>query len=100
MTKSARHIAIIAILLSTLSGLASAQKRANTPTTQANLHIQVNVVQVVMTEQNSTPTPQTAVSYSISALQPRTNVTKEMRQMQTPKGKNPRMVETTTIVVE
>ena len=65
MTKSVRNVAIIAILLSTLSGLASAQGRANTSTTQANLHIQVNVVQVVTTDQDSKATPETAVSYSI-----------------------------------
>jgi hypothetical protein len=100
MTKSAQHIAIIAILLSTLSGLASAQKRANTSTTQANLHIQVNVVEVVMTDQSPKATLQAAVNYSISAIQPRTSVTKEIRQMQTAEGKSTRNVETTTIVVE
>jgi hypothetical protein len=100
MTKSARHVAIIAILLSTLTGLASAQRRANTSTTPANLNIRVNVVQVVMTDQNPKATPQRAISYSISTVQPRTSVTKEIRQMQTADGKSSRMVETTTIVVE
>lgn len=100
MTKSARHVAVIAILLSTLSGPASAQARANSSTTQANLHIQVNVVQVVMTDQNPKATPETAVSYSIPTIQPRLSVTKEIRQVKATHGKNPRMVETTTIVLE
>jgi hypothetical protein len=100
MTKSARHVAVIAILLSTLSGPASAQGRANSSTTQANLHIQVNVVQVVMTDQNPKATPETAVSYSIPTIQPRLSVTKEIRQVKATHGKNPRMVETTTIVLE
>jgi hypothetical protein len=100
MTKLARHVAITAILLSTLSGIASAQGRANTSTSQANLHIQVNVVQVVTTEQNPKVTPETAISYSIPTIQPHMIVTKELRLMQTTHGKSSRMVETTTIVVE
>jgi hypothetical protein len=100
MTKSVRNVAIVAILLSTLSGLASAQGRANTSTTQANLHIQVNVVQVVTTDQDSKATPETAVSYSIPTVPPRMSVTREIRQMKATHGKNPSIVETTTIVVE
>jgi hypothetical protein len=100
MTQSARHVAIIAILLSTLSGLASAQNRTNTSTASANLHIQVNVVQVVMTDQNPKATPEAAVSYSIPTIQPRMSVTKEIRKMQATDGKSSMMVETTTIVAE
>jgi hypothetical protein len=99
MIKLMRFIAAIAIVLSTLSGLASAQNRTNTSTTSANLHIQVNVVQVVMTEKNPKATPETAVSYSIPTIQPRMSVTKETRKMQATDGKSP-MVEITTIVAE
>ena len=100
MMKSVRHVAIIAILLSALSGLAAAQKGVNTRTTQANLRIQVTVVPVVMSEQNAKATPQKAVNYSILAGQPRMSVTKEIRQMQTSDGKKSGVVETTTIVAE
>lgn len=101
MTKSARHVAAIAIMLSTLSGLASAQGRGtNTGTTSANLHIQVNVVAVVMTNQNPTVTPEKAVNYSIPTTQSRMSVTKEIRKIQAPHDKSPRMVEITTIVAE
>jgi hypothetical protein len=99
MIKLMRFVAVIAIVLSTLSGLASAQNRTNTSTTSANLHIQVNVVQVVMTEKNPKATPETAVSYSIPTIQPRMSVTKETRKMQATDGKSP-MVEITTIVAE
>lgn len=100
MTKSARHVAIIAIVLSTLSGLASAQNRTNTRTASANLHIQVNVVQVVMTDQNPKATPETAVSYSIPTIQPRMSVTKEIRNIRSADGKSLTMVQMTTIVAE
>lgn len=101
MIKSMRFIALIAIVLSTLSGLASAQKGTNTRTASANLNIQVNVVEVVMTNQNLKTAPETAaVSYSIPTIQPRMSVTKEIQNMQTPDGKSFRMVETTTIVAE
>ena len=101
MTKSTRHVAIIAILLSTLSGLASAQGRANTSTTQANLNIRVNVVQVVMTDQNSKVTSgSAAISYSIPTNQPPMSVTKEIRNMRSKDGKSLKMVEMTTVVVE
>jgi hypothetical protein len=100
MIKLMRFVAVIAIVLSTLSGLASAQNRTNTRTASANLNIQVNVVQVVMTDQNPKATPEAAVSYSIPTVQPRMSVTKEIRKMQATDGKNPRMVEITTIVAE
>jgi hypothetical protein len=100
MIKLMRFVAVIAIVLSTLSGLASAQNRTNTRTASANLNIQVNVVQVVMTDQNPKATPEAAVSYSIPTIQPRMSVTKEIRKMQATDGKNPRMVEITTIVAE
>jgi hypothetical protein len=100
MTKSTRHVAIIAILLSTLSGLASAQGRANTSTTQANLNIRVNVVQVVMTDQNSKVTSGAAISYSIPTTQPSMSVTKEIRNMRSKDGKSLKTVEMTTVVVE
>lgn len=100
MIKLVRFVAAIAIALSTLSGLASAQSRANTRTTQANLHIQVNVVQVVMTQQNPKAAPETTVSYSIPMIQPRLSVTKEIHTMQSADGRSPMLVETTTIVPE
>jgi hypothetical protein len=100
MIKLMRFVAAIAIVLSTLSGLASAQNRTNTRTASANLHIQVNVVEVVMTDQNSKAKPETAVSYSIPAIQPRMSVTKNIRKMQATDGTSPRMVEITTIVAE
>ena len=67
--------------------------------TQANLQIRVNVVQVVMTEQNPTPAPQAAVSYSVSAVQPRTSVTKEIRNIKLTR-ETLKAVEITTVVVE
>jgi hypothetical protein len=100
MIKLARFAVIIAIVLNILSGLASAQSRANTSTTQANLHIQVNVVQVVMTIQNPKAALETTVSYSIPAAQPRMSVTKEIRKMQATEGNSLRMVEITTVVAE
>ena len=100
MIKLMRFVAVIAIVLSTLSGLASAQNRTNTRTASANLNIQVNVVQVVMTDQNPKATPEAAVSYSIPTVQPRMSVTKEIRKMQATDGKSPTMVEITTIVAE
>jgi hypothetical protein len=102
MTKSAQYVAVIAIVLSTLSGRSFAESRTNTSTANANLHIQVNVIQVVMTtpDQNPKATPETAISYSIPTVQPRMSVTKEIRKMQASDGKNPGMVETTTIVAE
>ena len=100
MIKLARFAVIIAIVLNMLSGLASAQSRANTSTTQANLHIQVNVVQVVMTIQNPKAALETTVIYSIPAVQPRMSVTKEIRKMQATEGNSLRMVEITTVVAE
>lgn len=100
MIKLMRFVAVIAIVLSTLSGLAFAQNRTNTSTTSANLHIQVNVVPIVMTDQSPKATSETAVSYSISTMQPRRSVTKEIRNMQATDGKSPRMLEITTIVAE
>ena len=101
MTKSARHVAIIGILLSTLTGLASAQRRANTSTTPANLNIRVNVVQVVMTDQNSKVTSGgAAISYSIPTNQPPMSITKEIRSVRSADGKRLTMVEMTTVVVE
>jgi hypothetical protein len=102
MTKSTRYVAIIAILLSTLSVLASAQGqgRANTSTTPANLRIRVNVVEVVMTDQNSKLTSGAAISYSIPTAQPRTSVTKEIRSVRSRDGKSLMLVEMTTVVVE
>jgi hypothetical protein len=100
MTKSTQYVAVIAIVLSALSGGAAAQNRTNTSTTSATLHIQVHVVQVVMTDHNPTATPETAVSYSIPTIRPRMNVTKETDKMQATDGKGPRMIEITTIVAE
>jgi hypothetical protein len=100
MIKLMRFVAVIAIVLSTLSGLASGQNRTNTSTTSANLHIQVNVVQVVMTDQNRKATPETGVSYSIPTIQPRMNVTKEIRKMQATGEKTLKTVEITTVVAE
>jgi hypothetical protein len=100
MIKLTRFVAVSAIMLSTLSGLASGQNRTNTSTTSANLHIQVNVVQVVMTNQNPKATSETAVSYSIPTVQPRTSVTKEIRKMKATKGNRLGMVEITTVVAE
>jgi hypothetical protein len=100
MIKLIRFVAGIAIVISTLSGLASGQNRTNTSTTSANLHIQVNVVQVVMTDQNPKATPETAVSYSIPTIQPRMNVTKEIRKMQATGEKTLKTVEITTVVAE
>jgi len=100
MIKLMRFVTVIAIVLSTLSGLASAQNRTNTRTASANLNIQVNVVQVVMTDQNPKATPETAVSYSIPTIQPLMSVTKEVRKMQAPDGKSLTMVQMTTIVAE
>ena len=101
MINSMRFMALIAIALSTLSGLASAQKGTNTRTASANLNIQVNVVEVVMTNQNLKTAPETAaVSYSIPTIQPRMSVTKATRKMQATDGKSSAMVEITTIVAE
>ena len=100
MIKVVRLIRAIVMVLSTFSGLASAQSRANTRTTQANLHIEVNVVQVVMTQQNPKVTPEATVSYSIPMIQPRLSVTKEIHTMQSADGRIPTLVETTTIVPE
>ena len=100
MIKLARFAAMIAIVISTLSGLASAQSRANTSTTQANLHIQVNVVQVIMTNQNPKAAPETTVSYSIPTIQPRMSITKESRQMQATEGNSVSIVEITTVIAE
>jgi hypothetical protein len=101
MTKSARHVGVITIMLSILSGLASAQsRRTNTSTTPANLHIQVYVVEVVMPNPNPKATPETAVSYSIPTTQPRMSVTKEIRKMQATDGKDSSVVEITTVVAE
>ena len=100
MIKLARFAVIISIVLNILSGLASAQSRANTSTAQANLHIQANVVQVVMTIQNPKAALETTVIYSIPAVQPRMSVTKEIRKMQATEGNSLRMVEITTVVAE
>jgi ABC-type Na+ transport system ATPase subunit NatA len=54
MTNSTRLVTVIATLLSALSGSAFAASRTDTSTTPANLRIQVNVVQVIMTN----PDPQ------------------------------------------
>jgi hypothetical protein len=100
MIKLMRFAAVTAIVFSTLSGLAFAQNRTNTRTASANLHIQVNVVQMVMTNQNPTATPETSVTYSILSTQPRMNVTKETRNMQATEDKTVKTVEITTVVTE
>jgi|SRR5947209_443997 len=100
MIKVVRLVPIIVMVLSTFSGLASAQSRTNTRTTPANLHIQVNVVQVVMTQQNPKATSEATVSYSIPTVRPRLSVTKETHKMQTTDGKSSTMVEITTTVPE
>jgi Tfp pilus assembly protein PilE len=101
MIKLMRFVAVIAIALSTLTGLAaSAQNRTNTKTASANLHIQVYVVEVVMSNQNPKATPETAVSYSIPTTQPRMSVTKEIRKMQATGDKTLKTVEITTVVAE
>lgn len=100
MTNAERFVAMIAIVISTFSGLASAQNRTNTSTTSAALHIRVNVVQVVMTDQNPKATREAAVSYSIPTLQPRMSVSKEIRSMQTTGQETFKTVEITTVVAE
>ncbi|HEY1939059.1 MAG TPA: hypothetical protein VGJ33_14090 [Candidatus Angelobacter sp.] len=92
--------AVVFASLGTLSGSAFAASRTNSSTTQANLHIQVNVVQVVMTNQNPKATPETAVSFSIPTVQPRISVSKEIHNMQTTGEKTLKMVEITTVVAE
>jgi hypothetical protein len=100
MTKSAQYVALIAIVVSTLSGQAFAESRTKGSTTHANLEIQVNVVQVVMTDRSPNATPEAAVSYFIPTVQPRMSVTREIRKMQATKGNKPGMVEITTVVAE
>jgi hypothetical protein len=101
MIKLMRVVAAVIVVLSALSGLASAQNRTAARTASANLHIQVNVVQIVMPNQNQNAAPETAaVIYSIPTIQPHMNVTKEIRKMQGTKGKPPTAVEITTIVAE
>jgi hypothetical protein len=97
------HIVTAAVIfasLGTLSRPAFAASRTDNGTTQANLHIQVNVVQVVMTNRNPKATPETAISYSIPTTQPPMSVTKEIRNMHSSDGKSLTMVEMTTVVVE
>ena len=96
------HIAattVVFALLVTLSGAAFAASRTDSSATQANLHIQVNVVQVVMNNQNPKATPETAVSYSIPTVQPRMSVSKEIHNMQAT-GETLKAVEITTVVAE
>jgi len=100
MIKLMRFVVVIAIVLSTLSGQASAQNRTNTKTASANLHIQVYVVEVVMNNQNPKATPEAAITYSIPTTQPHMSVTKEIRKMQATGDKTLKTVEITTVVAE
>ncbi|MGB8132395.1 MAG: hypothetical protein WCG81_21590 [Candidatus Angelobacter sp.] len=99
MTYSTRLVAIIATLLSTLSGSAFAASRTDTSIV-ANLRIQVNVVQVIMTNPEPKATPERAVSYNIPTAQLRMSVSKEIRKMQATGEKAVKTVEVTTIVAE
>jgi uncharacterized membrane protein len=101
MTKLTHIVAAAVVFASlvTFSGSAFAASRTDTSTTQANLHIQVNVVQVVMTNQNPKATPETAISYSIPTVQPRMSISKEIHNMQAT-GKTLKTVEITTVVAE
>ena len=96
------RIATTAVVFASLGTLPSAfaASRTNTGTTQANLHIQVNVVQVVMTDGNPKATPGTAVSYSIPTIQPQMSVSKEIHNMQVTGEKTLKTVEITTVVAE
>jgi hypothetical protein len=100
MTNSTRLVTVIATLLSALSGSAFAASRTDTSTTPANLRIQVNVVQVIMTNPDPQATPERAISYNIPTAQPRMSVSKEIRNMQVTGEKAIKTVEVTTIVAE
>ena len=100
MIKLIRFVAGIAIVLSTLSGSTFAASRKDTSTTPANLHIQVNVVQVIMTNPDPKATPERAISYNIPTAQPRMSVSKETRKMQATGERTVKTVEVTTIVAE
>jgi hypothetical protein len=98
-----KHIVTAAAVFAALgafSGTAVAESGANTGTKHAALHIQVMVVPVVMTDQNSKVTSGAAISYSIPMPQPPMSVTKEIRNVRSSDGKSVTMVEMTTIVVE
>ena len=92
--------AVALAALGAFSGTAVAESGANTSTKHATLHIQVMVVPVVMTDQNSQVTSGAAVSYSIPTNQTPMSVTKEIRSVRSRDGKTLTMVETTTFVVE
>lgn len=91
---------VVLAALGSFSGTAFAESRTNTTTKHAALHIQVIVVPVVMTDQNSKATSGAAISYSIPTSQPRMSVTKELRDMHSTDGTAATMVEVTTVVAE
>ena len=97
------HIVTAAVAFAALgsfSGTAFAESRTNTTTKHAALHIQVIVVPVVMTDQNSKATSGAAISYSIPTFQPRMSVTKEIRNMRSTDRQTLMMVEVTTVVAQ
>jgi len=97
------HIVTAAVAFAAVgafSRTAFAESRTNTSTKHATLHIQVIVVPVVMTNQNSKVISGAAISYSIPTIEPRMSVTKEIRNMRSTDGKSLTMVETTTVVAQ